>query len=89
MAEPSSYNGPAEIWSEGEIRFPEVQVRLGSDMEVHWDGQVISGIPLKDISDVTELEVIELKLPNNEARQIVFPEPDNLKFDGRGTPPWV
>ncbi|MGA8725353.1 MAG: hypothetical protein WB565_09925 [Acidimicrobiales bacterium] len=89
MAEPSSYNGPAEIWSEGEIRFPEVQVRLGSDTEVHWAGQVISGIPLKDISDITELEVIELKLPNNEARQIVFPEPDNLRFDGTGTPPWV
>jgi hypothetical protein len=89
VAEPSSYNGPAEVWSEGEIRFPEVQVRLDSGTEAPWVGQIISGIPLKDISDMTEREAVELKLPNNETRQIVFPEPDDLRFDGRGTPPWV
>lgn len=89
MAEPSSYNGPAEIWSDGEIRFPEVQVRLGSETEAPWTGQITGGIPLKDISDITELEIIELKLPNDETREIVFPEPDNLRFNGTGTPPWV
>ena len=107
MAEQSSYNGPAEVWSEGEIRFPEVQVRLGSDTEASefrtsgrdepvpvegrtaWAGEVVGGIPLKDISDITTLEVVELKLPNGEMRQIVFPEPDNLRFNGTGTAPWA
>ena len=99
MDEPSSYNGLAEIWSDGEIRFPEVQVRLGSrpeagasaavDGAATWSGQILSGIPLKDISDITGLETIELRLPNDQARQIVFPEPDHLSFNGTGTPPWV
>jgi len=89
-SEPSSYNGPAEIWSEGEIRFPEVQVRLNRvEGGTLWSGQIIAGIPLKDISDITELEVIELKLPNDEARQIIFPGPDNLRFNGTGAPPWA
>lgn len=107
MAQPSVYNGPAEIWCEGEIRFPEVRVRLGSDTKAaeflsvgrdepasvegptSWAGEVTGGIPLKDVADITTLEMVELKLPNEEARRIIFPKPDNLSFSGTGTPPWL